>query len=280
VTADIEPVVELSHVTFRYPPVQSSSPVLDDVSLRVEPNDFLGIIGPNGGGKTTLLKIILGLLSPQQGTVRVFGQPPARVRTRIGYVPQHAAVDASVPATVLDVVLTGRLSRSSWGAWYGRSHVEAALEALRQTETADLADRAIGTLSGGQRQRVLIARALAADAQLLLLDEPTAGVDAHMERSMTDLLHRLNERLPLVIVSHDVSFVSSHLKRVACLSRRLTCHAAHEISSEIISEMYHAHMRMIRHEDECPLSDQGCAQGCQESIEGRSPQAASHEKDL
>ena len=255
-------VVELRDVTFGYPPEGAIQPVLEDVSLVIEPREFLGVIGPNGGGKTTLLKIILGLLAPQRGSVTVFGRAPVAVRSRIGYVPQHAHVDPSVPANVLDVVLTGRLGRSSWGLRYGRDHVAIALAALDQTEMASLAHRRIGTLSGGQRQRVLIARALAADAELLLLDEPTAGVDPHMERGLTDLLHRLNERLPIVFVSHDVSFVSTHLKRVACLNRRLTCHPAREISWESVAPMYHGDIRAIRHQEECPLSDPGCGKGC------------------
>jgi len=185
-----------------------------------------------------------------------------------------------VPASVLDVVLTGRLSGSSWGFRYRRADVAAAREALRRTDTEDLAHRSIGTLSGGQRQRVLIARALAADAELLLMDEPTAGIDVHVERNLTDLLHRLNERLPIVIVSHDIAFVSTHLKRVACLNRRLTCHAADEISQVVISDMYHGQVRAVHHHEECPLSDPGCREGCGAHGEGHAPPAphpSSHE---
>jgi zinc transport system ATP-binding protein len=262
---DGRPVVELNHVSFGFPPQGLADPVLEDVSLQIEAREFLGVIGPNGGGKTTLLRIILGLLRPQLGTVKVFGGAAAQMRGRIGYVPQHARIDPGVPATVLDVVLTGRLGRSSWGARYGRDHLEVAREALRQTEMEVHARRTIGTLSGGQRQRVLIARALAADARLLLLDEPTAGVDPHMERGLTDLLHQLNERLPIVIVSHDVSFVSAHLKRVACLNRRLIAHAAGEITSDVVADLYGSPMRAVRHAEECPLSDPGCERGCLEA---------------
>ena len=254
------PVVNIRRLTFGYPP--SCEPVVEDVSLEIGPREFLGIIGPNGGGKTTLLKLMLGLLKPQQGQIRVFGRAPREARGAVGYVPQNARIDASVPASVLDVVLTGRLCRSSWGVAYGRQHVESAVEALRLTGMEAMAKRTIGTLSGGQRQRVLIARALASEARLLLLDEPTAGIDPGVEQSLTDLLHRLNETLAIVIVSHDVSFVSTHLKQVACLNRRLTCHAAAEISWESVSHLYHDPMRAVHHAEECPLSDPGCQRGC------------------
>ncbi|MDY7110418.1 MAG: ABC transporter ATP-binding protein [Planctomycetota bacterium] len=260
--ADDGAIVELKGVWYGYPPHALSMPVLEDVDLQIGPGDFLGVIGPNGGGKTTLLKIILGFLRPQRGTVSVLGGRPQKVSRRIGYVPQNARIDLAAPASVLDVVRMGRLGVSSWGCRFGREDTEAAMAALERTQTADLADRPIAHLSGGQRQRVLIARALAGEAKLLLLDEPTAGVDAHIERGLTDLLHRLSERMPIVLVSHDVSFISRHLKRVACLNHRLTTHAAHEVSAEVIAQMYHGEVRMVQHEDSCPLADPGCAHGC------------------
>jgi len=231
-----DPAARLRGVTFRYP---SSDNVLEAVDLEVESRDFLGLVGPNGGGKTTLLRVLLGLLEPQDGSVSVFGRPPREVRSRIGYVPQHSSIDLGVPAEVLDVVLMGRLSDSSWGPRFDRPHHEAAGRALAQTGTEDLAGRRFGELSGGQRQRILIARALAAEAELLLLDEPTAGVDIHRERELLDLLHRLNEKLPIVLVSHDITLVSSHLKRAAWVNRTVACYPAADLSPEVVESIYH-----------------------------------------
>jgi len=248
-------IIKIDHLSFGYPSQGSNQLVLEDICLQVEKNDFLGIIGPNGGGKTTLLKMMLGLLAPQKGSVTVFGQPAHKVRSRIGYVPQHARIDSSVPANVMDVVLMGRLSASGWGPSFSRKHHEAALAALQETGTADLAKRPISALSGGQRQRVLIARALACGAELLILDEPTVGVDIHAEKHLFELLHRFNERMPIVMVSHDIAFVSAHFKQVACLNRRLSCHHAHDVSGQVISDMYRGDLRPIDHEDDesCPV---------------------------
>ncbi len=235
-----EPVVRLHGVTFGYPREQRRRPAVRDINLEIAADDFLGLIGPNGGGKTTLLKLILGLITPQTGTVEIFGRPPrGAARRRIGYVPQQSEIDPTVPADVLDIVLTGRLGRSSWGPRYGKLDVEAARAALEQVEAGDLARQPLRALSGGQKQRVLIARALAGDAGLLLLDEPTAGVDAPRERQFLELLLRLNEELPIVLVSHDIGFVSAHLKHVACLNRTLTLHSGSELSPDDVEAMYH-----------------------------------------
>lgn len=252
---DAPQVVAVSNVSYRYRDFPGAPPVLEDISLVVPPGDFLGLIGPNGGGKTTLLKILLGLLNPQSGTVTVLGRAPREVSRQIGYVPQHAKIDAKVPANVLDVVLTGRLGHAPWGFTYGRSHVKAAEAAMEQVGILDLRNRGIGAISGGQRQRVLIARALASETKILLLDEPMAGVDVHMEEGILDLLHQLNARMPIVLVSHDLGFVSAHVKRVACLNRRLVVHRPGEISKEIITDMYQAHgpVHQIKHQESCPI---------------------------
>lgn len=230
-------VVELRGVGFRWP--GQSTPTLEKVDLRLGRDAFLGIVGPNGAGKSTLLKLMLGLLEPEQGEVRVFGEPPEKVRGRIGYVPQHARIDPSVPADALDVVLLGRLGLSSWGPFFRRADREAALEALALTGTADLAKRPIRSLSGGQRQRVLIARALVGSPELLLLDEPTTGIDVHREKELLELLLELNHRLPIVMVSHDLTLVSEHLKTCAFVNRRLTVHPARELSLQKIEDLYH-----------------------------------------
>ncbi|WP_460168159.1 metal ABC transporter ATP-binding protein [Thermostilla marina] len=258
-----EIVLAVEGVWFSYMQRGERRPVLEDVSFTLSADDFLGVIGPNGGGKTTLLKLILGLLVPDRGRITVLGGSPAENRHRVGYVPQHAKIDDHVPATVLDVVLTGRVGRSRWGFRYAKRDREIAMAVLEQTGTADLAGRRLDTLSGGQRQRVLIARALAAEAEILLLDEPTAGIDPYVEENLNDLLHQLNRRLPIVIVSHDVSFISTHLKRVACLNRRLTVHRADEISLETYSHLYHDHVRVVAHDSSCPLADPGCGHGCE-----------------
>ncbi|MEJ2084192.1 MAG: ABC transporter ATP-binding protein [Acidobacteriota bacterium] len=213
--------------------------MLENVDLQVEPLDFLGLIGPNGGGKTTLLKLILGLVEPKKGEVHLLGQTPERARSRVGYVPQIARIDPSLAASVIDIVLMGRLSASSWGPRFGPTDLARAEAALIETNTIDLSHKGLGELSGGQRQRVLIARALASEAEMLLLDEPTAGVDFHRERELLNLLHRLNERIPIVLVSHDIAIVTTHLKRAAWVQRTVTCYSAPDLSLEVMEGLYH-----------------------------------------
>lgn len=252
-----EAIVRVDGVTFRYP--GDGEKVLENITFDVHPHDFIGLIGPNGGGKTTLLKILLGLLEPQAGRVVVLGRPPREVSARVGYVPQQAHVDPEAPANVEDVVLTGRLGRSAWGLRYGRADHEAARRAMARVEMLPLARRRIGELSGGQRQRVLIARALAAEPALLLLDEPMAGVDVHMERGLIDLLKDLLDQIPVVMVSHDVGFVSAHVGRVGCLNRRLSMHAPNEITERVIADMYRdlGPVQQLGHTASCPFTLEG-----------------------
>ncbi len=208
--------------------------VLEDVNLTVYERDFVGLIGPNGGGKTTLLKVLLGLLPPLRGEVRVMGQDVREGRRYIGYVPQTVEFDRDFPIRVWDVVRMGRLGRRRLLQRYTAGDDAAVAETLRQVDLLDLRDRPIGELSGGQRQRAYIARALATEPRILLLDEPTASVDPQVSSGLYDLLGRLNERITILLVSHDMSAVSAHVKTVGCLNRRLFYHGEKQITPEML----------------------------------------------
>jgi len=241
---DSKPVIEIDHVSFSYEGLHA----LEDVSFTVHERDFISIVGPNAGGKTTLMKLILGLLKPSRGTVRVFGQPPAKTRSRIGYMPQHASLDPFFPVSVLDVVLMGRLGNGHTFGLFRRNDREAAMEALREVEMYPFRQRSFSTLSGGQRQRVLIARALTSRPELLLLDEPTSNIDIAVETELYELLKRLNERITILLVTHDLGFVSKYVKSVACVNRKVVVHPTSEIRGEMIYEMYGSQVHMIRHD--------------------------------
>ncbi len=235
------PPVLLRDVSFRY----GAAPVLESVDLRLDEGDFLGIIGPNAGGKTTLLKIILGLLAPDRGSVEIFGRPPAESRGVIGYVPQYARFDASFPIDVLDTVRMGRLGVRRRER--SRESRAAARAALDRVDLSGMADEQIGELSGGQLQRVLIARALASEPRILLLDEPTASVDTRIGRSVYELLERLSERMTIVLASHDIGVISRHVKTIACLNVRLHYHQSRELTPEMVEAAYGCPVDLVAH---------------------------------
>ncbi len=240
----MRPVIVLDRVGFRY----NELPVLEDICLTIRHRDFLGIVGPNGSGKSTLLKLILGLLSPQQGRIEVFGTDPVDSRLRIGYVPQFATFDRHFPITVLDTVLQGRLGISPALFGYRRADRESARQALAEVDILELQQRPLTALSGGQLQRVLIARALACGPEVLILDEPTAHIDPKVEEGVFELLKRLNERLTVIVVSHDVGFITRYITRVACLNRRLVCHPTAELTGKMIEELYGGPLKMVQHD--------------------------------
>jgi len=242
-------VIELEHVTVRYQDLVA----LDDVSLRVSPGEFLALIGPNGSGKTTLIKAILGLVTPAAGVVRLFGKTPQQLNgrwKRIGYVPQIAQIDPRFPIRVFDVVLMGRYGQVGLIRRPGRRDKQAGWRALEQVGMTDLAQRPIGRLSGGQRQRVLVARALATEPALLLLDEPTTGVDVGTTEGLFDLLEALHHQgMTILVASHDVGVVAQHVDRVACLNRRLVAHGRPQevLSGEVLQCMYGSQAALVGH---------------------------------
>ena len=241
------PAVEMTDVNFSY----NGDPVLVDVNISVPPLDFAGIVGPNGGGKTTLLKLMLGLLQPDRGEVRVFGSRPRDVTTRMGYMPQGFSYDRRLPITALDVALMGRLgAESAFGPWAGAAR-DRAIEALETVGVAHLQDRRFVDASAGQQQRVLIARALVTEPDMLLLDEPTASLDPGAEREIYHLLQDLNERITVICVTHDLGFVSHVVNSVLCVNRRVKRHPTSDISDitgELLEEMYGHELRVVRHD--------------------------------
>jgi len=229
-----EPLVTVTDVSFAY----NGQTVLENIRLEIQPGDFIAMIGPNGGGKTTLLRLILGLLKPDKGRIRVLGDTPQAARPGIGYVPQDVHINRSFPITALDVVLMGRLGAA--GRWSGRGAGDRAqaMEALRRMDVADLAGHKIGTLSGGQRQRIFIARALVTQPRLLLLDEPTASIDTKGQADFYAMLKRLNEQVTILVVSHDLLVISTYVKSVACVNKCLHHHHQAEITGQMMETMY------------------------------------------
>jgi zinc transport system ATP-binding protein len=221
--------------------------VLEDINLAVNELDFIGLIGPNGGGKTTLLKVLLGLLLPMRGEVRILDKSVKEGRRYIGYVPQVIQFDRDFPISVWDVALMGRLGKRRLLQRYTAEDEEVVAEALRQVEILDLRDRPIGELSEGQRQRAYIARALATEPKILLLDEPTASVDPQVSISIYELLSRLNDYVTILMVSHDMSAISAHVKTVGCLNRQLFYHGEKQITPDMLEAAYHCPIDLIAH---------------------------------
>lgn len=237
------PAISIENISFSY----GGPKILENIELHIASGEFLALVGPNGGGKSTLLKLILGLLKPQQGRVRIQGLAPVKGRAAIGYVPQFARFESDFPVSVEQTVLLGRLGKTRWFGGYRKQDKRIAGQAMRETHIEDLASRQIGQLSGGQLQRVLIARALACEPDILLLDEPTANIDLRAEEDIFDLLRKLNERLTIVVVSHDIGFISQYVSRVACLNKTLLCHHTDALTGRTIEELYGTPVRAIHH---------------------------------
>jgi zinc transport system ATP-binding protein len=220
---------------------------LEDITLSVFQHDFLGIIGPNGGGKSTLLKVLLGLIKPDSGSVTVLGKTPEQARSRIGYVSQRPMFDPDFPASVLDVTLMGRYSKAGIARRYSREDRAAVEKALMRVGMGNYRDKQIGRLSGGQQQRVFVGRALVSEPEILLLDEPTASIDPTMQTEFYELLAELKHGLTILMVSHDVGAISVHVDKIACLNRQLCYHGSKEITPEVLEATYKCPVQLITH---------------------------------
>jgi len=248
-----EVIVSLEHVDFAY----NGEPVLQDVNLEIHQREMIGIIGPNGGGKTTLLRLILGLLEPVRGKILVFGDSPGKSSSRLGYVPQHVQFDSRFPVSALDVVLMGLAGKSGFGP-FSRKKVRTAEEALETVDLLASRNKRFAELSGGQRQRVLIARALATSPDMLLFDEPTANVDTSAGEKLYHILEQLNERMTILLVSHDIGFVCRQITSVLCVNRNVVVHPTAELAGQNIIDLYRSDITMIRHDHRCSSEGHSC----------------------
>jgi zinc transport system ATP-binding protein len=241
------PLIKIENISYNYNG-SNGDLVLRDVNLNIYQNDFIWIVGPNGGGKTTLIKLILGLIKPKSGEITVFGEKPVKARKRIGYMPQHVQLDLSFPVTVMDIALMGRLDKPVGIGPYSQNDRNAAIKSLRQVNLLQYAKKSLKELSGGQVRRLLIARALACEPELLILDEPTANLDRVVEKDLFDIFKKLNEHLAIVMVSHDPAFVSEFVHNVVCVNQTVAIHPTSVMEREFIGELYGTSMRVVRHD--------------------------------
>ncbi len=251
-----DPVITISDLSAGY----NSHPALQHIDFCLPEGSLVGVVGPNGGGKSTLLKVILGLVQPWQGDIRILGQPASEVRRFLGYVPQRQDVDWRFPVSALDVVLMGTYGRIGLLRRPGKREKELALHSLERVGLADIAGRQVGELSGGQQQRVFLARALAQEPKILLLDEPVSGVDAVSQHAIFELLENLcDEDVTVLATSHDLSCVANRFERVVCLNRRIIAYGEPDdvLTAEILSETYESHLLAVKTGDTSYVVDIG-----------------------
>jgi zinc transport system ATP-binding protein len=226
--------IKSNNLFFQY----EETPILENVSFVIQPGEFVGIFGPNGGGKTTLLKLLLGFLKPQKGSLEILGESPKIAREKMGYVPQISHLDRQFPITVLEVVMMGSLDKSPWHS-YTKDAKEKARKALEEVGLLDFQNHSFGTLSGGQTQRVLIARALVSKPTILLLDEPTASVDASAEESIYKLLEHLKGTMTIIMVTHDLQVMMQKVDRFICVHRQVTSYTQAQVCDHFAQGLYH-----------------------------------------
>ena len=229
------PAISIKNLFFSY----AKERILHDVSFDIEEGSFVGIIGPNGGGKTTLLKLIMGFLTPNTGTISIFGKPPKKHPSGIAYVPQLLQFDRQFPLTVLELVLEGRLSELSWLGRFSKNDIDEALHILDLVGLADMKNEHFGTLSGGQLQRALIARALVQKPRILLLDEPTAHIDIEGEIDIHEILKKIERLITILMVTHDIRAIVDRVERVLCVQGTVSSVTPTELCEHFAMGLYH-----------------------------------------
>ena len=227
-------IIKIEHLYAGY----EGKEVLTDINLSVEKNDYLGIIGPNGGGKTTLIRTILGLKKPTSGSIRFFKEEKEVKEIKMGYLPQYNALDKQFPISVYEVVLSGLSKSKGLFARYSKTQHQQVAETLERMQLTDLKDRHIGALSGGQLQRVLLARAIVSKPEVVILDEPNTYIDRRFQRQMYEMLEQINKECAIIIVSHDIAEVLNNVKHIACVNHHLHYHDAADMPKEKLEEHF------------------------------------------
>lgn len=235
-------IITLKDLSFSY----QETPILENVSIDIEHGEFIGIFGPNGGGKTTLLKLLMGLLQPSAGTISLFDHPPSTERRRLAYVPQSLKFDRQFPISVFELIVSGRLSHLPWYGRYAASDLELAEEMLERVGLKDQKHRAFGTLSGGQAQRALIARALVSQPEILLLDEPTASVDYEAENEIYALLEGLRRKVTILMVTHHLHTAIDQVDRVLLVRKNVISLKPEEVCEHFAVGLYHPPIVQLR----------------------------------
>ncbi|WP_434352683.1 ABC transporter ATP-binding protein [Psychrobacter sp. HD31] len=228
--------------------------VLHGLTFNIAERSMLAIVGPNGGGKTTFVKLALGLLKPTRGHIHIFGKTPHEQSQNIGYVPQYFDFDATFPVTAIDVVLMGRVERNLFGPFKSKDKA-LAIEALEKVSLSHLKNRPIANLSGGERQRVLIAQALVTNPKMLILDEPTANVDTKVEQQIYDLLCKLSKTMTILVVSHNLNVVTRHATHVACINRTASISSITNFNKDDLQALHRGDMTFLHHKKDCHVID-------------------------
>ncbi len=236
--------IEFEGVSFSY----EDETILQNVSFSLEKNDFVAVIGPNGGGKTTILKLMCGLLKPSKGKISILSNLPEKMLDKIGYVPQFSEFDKHFPISVEETVLMGRLHKFSFFPFYSEKDKMLAENAMKKTDILNLANKKISELSGGQKQRVLISRAIVNNPEILLLDEPLASVDSKVEADIYALLKELNKTTTIVLISHDVGVVSSFVNKIVCVNRNAVIHDSKAVANKELFSVYQSPVSVVHHQ--------------------------------
>lgn len=238
-------LIELANISAGY----DSKSVIHDINLTIYGRDFLGIIGPNGGGKTTLVKLILGLLKPQKGSLRFFRDEQPTDKIIMGYLPQYNAIDKKFPISVYEVILSGLSSKKSLIGKFSKEQHEKVNDIIGKMGLEGLEKRAIGQLSGGQLQRALLGRAIISDPDIVILDEPSTYIDRHTETKLYELLEEINRERAIILVSHDIGTVLQEVKTIACVNETLDYHPDTEVSEEWLTRNFNCPIELLGHGD-------------------------------